>query len=262
MAGSLLGVVHLAATPSAGGGGAERFQRVLDGALRDAESWTAAGADGLMVENFGDAPFHRGSGGDPVPPDVPAALAVAARAIAARTGLEVGVNCLRNDGRAAIGAAVVAGARWVRVNVLAGAYVTDQGVIEGEAATLAAYRRLVGAEVDVLADLLVKHAEPLAALDPIVGALDLVERGGASGVILTGNRTGTGVDTRLVDQAVAAVGAKRVWIGSGLDATTAGELTRHVGGGAIVGTAAKEGGRVGNPVDRERAAAIVSGWRS
>ena len=42
--------------------------------------------------------------------------------------------CLRNDGIAALGAAAVAGARWVRINILAGAYVTDQGVIDGEAA--------------------------------------------------------------------------------------------------------------------------------
>ena len=235
---------------------------MLDAALRDAEAWTEAGADGLMVENFGDAPFHKGSADDPVPPDVPAALAVAARAVAARTGLPVGVNCLRNDARAGLGAGVVAGARWLRVNVLAGAYMTDQGVIEGEAASLRAYRSLMGAEVDVLADLLVKHAEPLAKLDPLVGALDLVERGGASGVILTGVRTGSGVDTTLLDQAVAAVGAQRVWIGSGLDPSTAGELTRHVGGGAIVGTAAKVGGEVSNPVDVARAQKIIDAWRA
>ena len=38
------------------------------------------------------------------------------------------------DGIAALGVAAAVSAQWVRVNVLTGAYVTDQGLIAGEAA--------------------------------------------------------------------------------------------------------------------------------
>ena len=116
----LLGMVHLRALPSAGGG-ASGFERVLEAALRDADALAKGGMDGVLVENLGDAPFRRGDEADPVAPDVPAGLAVIAREVRLRTSLPVGINCLRNDGFAALGAAAVAGARWVRVNVLAGA---------------------------------------------------------------------------------------------------------------------------------------------
>ena len=84
MAKPLLGVVHLRPLPSAARGGAP-LQSVLDAALRDGRALAEGGVDGILVENFGDAPFHTGTRRDPVPPDVPAALAVAARELRAAT---------------------------------------------------------------------------------------------------------------------------------------------------------------------------------
>ena len=248
MAKPFVGVVHLGALPSAGGG---PFAAVLEAALRDADALAQGGADGVVVENFGDAPFAKGTRDDPVPPDVPAALAVVAREVLVRSGLPVGVNCLRNDAIAALGAAAVAGARWVRVNVLAGAYVTDQGVIEGEAARVAAFRRRLQSTVVLLADLLVKHAVPLQPLDPATAAQDLAQRSGADAIVLSGARTGRPVDASLLRQVKQAVGTFPVWIGSGLHAGNAAELW-PLCDGAIVGTALKQGGDVRQPVDVAR----------
>ncbi len=105
----LLGMVHLLALPSAARGKCD-FEQLLSWALRDAETLAAGGVDGVIVENYGDAPYCRGSAEDPVPPDVAAGLAVVAREVRLRTSLPVGINCLRNDGYAALGAASVAGA--------------------------------------------------------------------------------------------------------------------------------------------------------
>jgi membrane complex biogenesis BtpA family protein len=185
----LLGVIHLGASPSAARHSSVR--EVMSAALADAEAFASAGFDGLVVENFCDAPFHRGTHDDPVPPDVIANVAVAADRVARATGLPLGVNVLRNDGAAAFGVAAVTAARWVRVNVLTGAYVTDQGVIAGEAARLAAYRRQLRSDALLLADLMVKHAAPLAEFDLATGAKDLAERSGADGVVLSGARTGS-----------------------------------------------------------------------
>jgi membrane complex biogenesis BtpA family protein len=254
----LLGVVHLLPLPSSSRGGA--IAEVWERALADARAYAAGGADGVIVENFGDAPFHKGTAADPVPPDVPAALAVAAAQIGAETGLPVGINCLRNDGIAALGAAAVAGARWIRVNVLAGGYVTDQGVIEGEAARLFAYRRRLGSDVAVLADFLVKHAQPLAPLDVATGARDLAERSGAHGLVLSGARTGAPVDVELLRQVRAAVGAFPVWLGSGLTPTNAPLLWPRCDG-AIVGTSCKRDGRVDAPVDVDRVRALRAACR-
>ena len=246
----LLGVIHLGASPSAARHRSVR--EVMSTALADAEAFASAGFDGLVVENFGDAPFHRGTHDDPVPPDVVASVAVAADRVARATGLPIGVNCLRNDGVAAFGVAAVTSARWVRVNVLTGAYVTDQGVIAGEAARLAAYRRQLRTDALLLADLLVKHAAPLAAFDLATGAKDLAERSGADGVVLSGARTGRPVDVAQLDAVRDAVGAFPIWIGSGLDADNAAELWPRCDG-AIVGTWCKEDGDAARPVDVERA---------
>lgn len=251
----LLGVVHLGALPSAARH--VSMAQVLDGARRDAQAYAEAGFDGLVVENYGDAPFHRGTADDPVPPDVPAALAVAADRLGGEFGLPVAINCLRNDGIAALGAAAAVGARWIRVNVLTGAYVTDQGLIAGDAARLLAYRRRLHADVRVLADFMVKHASPLAELDVEAAARDLAERSGADGMVLSGSRTGEPVDVAFFDTVRGAVGRFPIWIGSGMTPTRAEQLWPRCDG-AIVGTWCKVDGRSHNPVDPARARELRS----
>lgn len=254
----LLGVVHLLPSPSAARH--PGMATLLAAARRDGKALRDGGVDGLIVENFGDAPFHKGSKDDPVPPDVPAVLALAAHELHAATGLPVGINCLRNDGMAALGAAAAAGARWVRVNVLASAYVTDQGIVEGEAARLSAYRRQLGNEVALLADFLVKHARPLAPFDTATGAKDLAERSGADALVLSGARTGAPVDPALLDEVRGAVGRFPIWLGSGLDPDNASALWPRCDG-AIVGTFVKRGGVVTAPVDVRRVRALVAACR-
>lgn len=249
----LLGVVHLSPLPSARGH--RGMAAVIERAVADAAAYAEGGVDGLIVENFGDAPFHKGTADDPVPPDVPAAIAVVAARVAAASGLPIGVNCLRNDGMAALGVAAAVGARWVRVNVLSGAYVTDQGVIAGEAARLAAYRRQLGWDGVLLADHLVKHAAPLAPIDPATSAKDVAERSGADGLVLSGARTGQPVDVGLLDAVRAAVGRFPIWLGSGLSLANAAALWPRCDG-AIVGTACKRDGRVDEPVDVARVRAL------
>ena len=232
----LLGVVHLHALPSSPRH--RSMAELLEHAIADARAYADGGCDGLVIENFGDAPFHK-----------------AAQRVHDATGLPLAINCLRNDGYAALGIAAVVGARWVRVNVLASAYVTDQGLIEGEAARLFAYRRTLQSDTAVLADFLVKHAAPLAPIDVATGARDLAERSGAAGMVLSGSRTGEPVDVALLDTVRAAVGAFPIWIGSGLSVDNAAVLWPRVDG-AIVGSACKHGGRVEAPVDVERVRAL------
>lgn len=240
--GQLLGVVHLEALPSAARFGGS-FDRVFELALADAMALAKGGVDGIIVENFGDAPFRRGDRDDPVHPDVVAALAVVAREVRTRTDVPVGINCLRNDAVAALGAAAVAGAEWVRVNVLTGTYVTDQGTIEGDAARVAEYRRAVTPRTKLLADLFVKHASPLASVDTRTAARDLADRSGADGIIVSGSRTGESVDPEFLATVRDAVGDFPVWIGSGLNEQNVAQLWPGCAG-AIVGTAFKVDGRI------------------
>ncbi len=252
----LAGVVHLLPLP-----GAPRFggdlERVLRRAVADARVYAEAGFDAVVVENFGDAPFFPRR----VPPETVAALAVATRAVREAVDLPVGVNCLRNDGVSALAVAAAAGAAFVRVNVLVGAAVADQGVLEGEAHEVQRTRARLAPAVSVLADVRVKHAVPLAERPLEEEALDAVERGLSDGVIVSGARTGAMPDPRDLERLAAALGARvPILVGSGLAAANAKELL-SIADGAIVGTSVKRGGVVTAPVDPRRAAALVRAVR-
>ncbi|MGK2855747.1 MAG: BtpA/SgcQ family protein, partial [Thermoanaerobaculia bacterium] len=164
----LIGMVHLRPLP-----GAPLFSgsmdEVIEAAVRDATALRDGGAAAFIVENFGDKPFAKTVGAETI-----AAMTRVIAEITREVRLPFGVNVLRNDGLAAMAIAAATGAAFIRVNVLSGAMVTDQGVIEGGAASLMRFRATLSAtSVAVFADHMVKHASPLAPIDPVQSAKDL-----------------------------------------------------------------------------------------
>src|SRR3972149_5579610 len=148
LARALIGMVHLGPLP-----GSPRWdgsmERVVEAALADATALVGGGMDALLVENFGDAPF---SPGRVEPATVAAMTAVAAELRRALPQAPLGVNVLKNDARAALAVAAAVGARFIRVNVHAGAVLSDQGVIQSDAYATLRDRRLLGADVRIFAD--------------------------------------------------------------------------------------------------------------
>jgi membrane complex biogenesis BtpA family protein len=217
---------------------------------RDAEALAAAGFDAVLVENFGDAPFFRGR----VPAETVAAMAVLADEARRASGLPLGVNVLRNDGLSALAVAAATGARFVRVNVLVGARVTDQGVIASEAAELLRLRRSLDAQrVSLVADVGVKHSAPLAGHGSLEEeAVEAVERSLADALVVTGARTGEEASEADVARVRAASHGRPVWLGSGVRAETLGRWL-SLADGVIVGSDLRDGGRAGGPIDPARA---------
>lgn len=246
----IVGVVHLKPLP---GSPAYRggFEDVVDAALRDARSLVDGGADGVLVENYGDRPFRAGRVGV----ETAVAMAVVVREVAREVGVPVGVNVLRNDGPTAVAVASACGAKFVRVNVYVGAAATDQGVICGCANEVAEVRSRLRSDVRVMADVAVKHARQLAYSSPREEALDAVERGMADALIVTGPRTGAPPSAEHVAEVKRAVPSTPVLVGSGLCPTNAEELMR-VGDGGIVGTYFR-GGSLESPVDVRRVAELM-----
>ena len=160
----VVGMLHLPPLP-----GSPRYSGSVDAitttVLRDADALAAGGVHGLMLENFGDVPFFPGR----VPAHVVAHMTALAVAVRRRFDLPLGINVLRNDGRSALAVAHAAGAQFVRVNVLCGARVADQGVLAAIAHDLLRDRAMLGAAggtgVKILADVDVKHSAPLARRD-------------------------------------------------------------------------------------------------
>src|SRR5256712_12063040 len=164
------------------------LETVVAAAVKDAKLLDEGGVDGLSFENLGDAPFFKSD----APPETVASLARVIGEVKRASSLPIGVNVLRNCASASLALSYAYGGRWIRVNVLTEAYVTDQGIIEGIAADLMRYRRMLGAEgVAVFADVHVKHAAPLVQRPIRESARDMVERGRADALIVTGPRTGS-----------------------------------------------------------------------
>ena len=146
----------------------------------------------------------------------------------------------------------------MRVNVHVGAYVTDQGLIEGEAARTLRYRASLGAgTIAICADVLVKHATPLAALDPEQATHDTLDRGMADAVIVTGAATGAAADRALLERVRRAAGDRCVILGSGVTPDNAASLL-PLADAAIVGTWTKRGGDVRAPVDADRVRRLIA----
>ena len=260
----VVGMVHLPALPGSPGFDGDR-DSIRDRALEDATTLLEGGVDGLLVENFGDAPFYP----DSVPAHVVADLTAIVTALTDAVDVPVGVNVLRNDATAALSVAAAAGASFVRVNVHVGSAATDQGLLEGRAHETLRLRDRLDADVAVLADVHVKHATPLDGSDLERATRETVERGRADGVIVSGS--GTGAETPLedvsrVNGAVADLARSvPVFVGSGVTGDTAADLLEAGADGVIVGTALKDGGETTNPVSLERVrdlVAAVEAWRS
>ncbi|MBK6460020.1 MAG: BtpA/SgcQ family protein [Myxococcales bacterium] len=262
--GLLVGVIHLAALP--GSPGASRPLRdIVAECVQSARVLAAEGFDLCMVENYGDVPFFRGA----VPPVTTAAMTLCAAAVRdAAPGLPLGVNVLRNDALTALSIAHVVGAACVRVNVLTGARVTDQGVIEGAAAELLRARASLGAGgVAIWADVDVKHSSALAPQTLAQETSDLVVRALADAVLVTGPGTGLAADTAklrevsLATRASARPGVRvPVLVASGATVASLPTLAEHADG-VIVGSALRADGHAGGPIDAGAAATFAAAFR-
>lgn len=255
----IVGMIHLAPLP-----GSPRFSGSLDAVLERAVAEAALlqdlGVDGLLVENFGDVPFHK----ETVPPVTVATMTravVEIRRALGRREIPVGVNVLRNDARSAIAIAAASGASFIRVNVHIGASVTDQGVIEGRSDETLRLRASIAPECAILADLRVKHARPLVERPLEEEVSDLLERGLADVLLITGARTGSAPDPAELERARTAARGAPVWIASGLDGDNASRM-RGLADGFIVGSALKRDGRATEPIDPSRARAVIDALRA
>jgi len=248
----LIGMVHLPPLP-----GSPRWdgsmERAIALALADASALIDNGMDALIIENYGDAPFTAGR----VAAATVAAMAVIAHEIRrALPDAPLGVNVLKNDARSALAVATAIGARFIRVNVLAGAVVADQGIVQTDAHDLLRDRRLLGVDVAIFADVQGKHAVPLAPVELEQQARDLAARALADGLVVSGRATGDATPIEDVKRVRSAVPDIPILVGSGVTPETAPELL-SLADALIVGTSLKRDGDVSGPVDPARVRRLV-----
>ncbi len=248
----IIGVVHLLPLPTSPRWGGN-LKAVISRAEQEATALSAGGVDGIIIENFFDAPFAK----DRVDPAVVSAMTLIVDRLKGMVTLPIGINVLRNDAHSAIAIATCVGVDFIRVNVLTGVMATDQGVIEGRAYELMRYRRELGSEVGILADVLVKHASPLGTEPNLTTAVqDTIQRGLADGIILSGCATGNPPSQEDLELARAAAGDTTIFVGSGANWENIPDLL-GAADGVIVASSLKRNGKIEETIDPIRVSQFV-----
>ena len=253
----VIGMIHLPALPGSPGYPGD-LDAVREHVVRDAKTLQVGGVHGLMIENFGDVPFFP----DAVPTHTLTHMTAMALAVREQVDLPLGINVLRNDAMSALAIAHAVGASYIRVNVLSGACLTDQGVITGKAAELMRYRQQIGASgVKILADVRVKHAAPLAERPIEQEAEELLQRAGADALIISGEGTGKPTDPQQARVIRQSIPEAPIFIGSGVTPESLSSLAEYASG-FIVGSCIKPGGRIDQPVDPAAVASLMQAWQA
>lgn len=243
----VIGMIHVRAlpgTPRHEGG----LAPILDQALAEAETYRACGLHALMVENMHDVPYVQHPG-----PEITAAMAVVARAVKqAQPQLPLGIQILAGANREALGAALAAGADFIRAEAFVFGHVADEGYMDACAGALLRHRKAIGAEnIAIFTDIKKKHSAHAVTADvDIVQTAHAAEYFLSDGLIVTGAATGEAASLTEL-QAVAAAVKIPVLVGSGITAANVKTYLPHADG-FIVGSDFKRGGYWANPLDPGR----------
>ena len=230
------------------------MKAIVQYAVEEAQAYVDGGMDGIIVENSWDLPFLR-------PEDIwhetVATMSVVANTVREAISLPIGINVLANAGEAAIAVAKASRASFIRVNQWVNAYVSNEGIVQGNSAKILRYRAVLHAQdVAVFADVHVKHgAHAIVADRPVEEQARDVEFFDADVAIATGNHTG---DATSIDEieSIRRGTFLPVLVGSGLSVGNAVHLLEKADG-AIVGTSLKENGKWWGRVSVDRVRALV-----
>jgi membrane complex biogenesis BtpA family protein len=239
----IIGMIHMPPLPGAPSSKLS-MKQLTEFALSESDKLERAGLDACIVENVGDTPLFK----ENLPPYTVAAMATVTKAVVDQTKMKVGVNMLRNACEEALSVAHVAGAQFIRCNILIGAYATDQGIIEGCSARVARLRKELGSDVLVFGDVHVKHAYPIFNVEIEYAAQDLAERGGADAVIVSGARSPVPPSFERVKKVRDAI-EKPVLIGSGISLSNVKQFYQKSDGIIVGEPDFKVGGVWGGPSD-------------
>jgi uncharacterized protein len=251
----LIAMVHVPPLPGtplydrhAGVGG------LVSAVRRDLEILLDAGFDGFLFCNEGDRPYELRAG--------PESAAVMARVVTECAPHEYpfGVDFLW-DAKCALAVAVATGASFMR-EVLTGAWESDMGLWQGEAAHILRERRRLDAdEIAIMMNITPEFASPIGRRDPAQAARSAVVSSLADTILVSGPMAGADPGRAVLEEVRAAVPPEvPVLLNTGARADTIAEYLQ-IADGCIVGSDLKVDGYTWNPVDRERAVRFVDAAR-
>ena len=246
---TVIGMVHCLPLPTTAGFDGD-YQKILDQAVQDAVTLQKAGVDAVIVENMGDTPFSALLNKAQM-----AALTAATMAVKKAVQIPVGVDAAFNDCEANIAIAAITGASFIRVPVFVDTVIFTDGVIYPCAKKCMEYRKAMGEEIKVFADVQVKHAHMLISHITVEQSAKEAVDNGADGIIVTGTQIGEETPIDLIKR-VKNVVKVPVFAGSGVKAENIKEQMQ-IADGAIIGSSLKEGGVLSNPISYDLAKNVL-----
>lgn len=245
----VIGVIHSLPLPGSPSYQGEPLETIYDFAIQEARSYQTGGVHGLILENHGDIPFSKP---EHIGHETVATMAVMADRVRQSVNLPLGINVLANAALPALAIAQAGGARFVRVNQWANAYVANEGFVEGPAGQATRYRAWLRAQhLRIFADVHVKHGSHAIVADRSITELTRdAEFFDADVVIATGQRTGDAAELEEI-RAIRTATSLPLLVGSGATADNVGEIL-SLADGVIVASSLKEEGVWWTPVSVEK----------
>lgn len=246
----VIGMVHLKALPGTVGFKGD-MKSIIQKGIEDAKKIEEAGFSAIMVENFGDMPYK-------VNLDLAqtAALAAATAVIKREVNIPVGIDAAFNDYKSGLAIAKAVGADFIRIPVFIDTVEYFGGIVTPCATKALQYRKQIEAEeVNIFADIQVKHSHMLISNIPIEESARVAESCGADALIVTGTQTGEETPIEMIKR-VKNVVSIPVLTGSGTNKDNIREQM-NIANGAIIGTSIKVDNNVWNEVDLNKAKEII-----
>lgn len=249
---SLVGMVHLLPLPGAADYRGS-VEEIASRALGEAELYRSKGFDAVLLENMHDLPYLRGF----VDPETTAAMAVIAHQVKQRVKLPVGIQLLAAANIEALGAALAAGADFIRAEGYVFAHVGDEGIHESCAPELIRKRAQLSARgIKIFADIKKKHsAHALTSDITLTETAKAAEFFKTDGVIVTGMHTGHAPSLNDVGKVRSAVSCS-VLVGSGVDESNISEFAT-VADALIIGSSVKRNGAWQNEIEPSRVSVLA-----
>jgi len=231
--GIIIGALHL--PPLFGYDKDPGIDVAVQNALKDLKAFEDGGADAVIFENNYDEP-HKTK----IDSEAAVEMTYIGAILRKQTKLPLGVSVLWNDYETALAMAKCLGLQFVRIPVFVDDVQTSYAFVKASAKKVVAFRKRIKAEnVLLVVDVHVKHSK-IMSKRTITESAKLSIKSGADILILTGNWTGQAPDMEQLREVRKVVGKFPLFAGSGIDASNAKEIYKHLNG-AIVSTSLKKG---------------------
>ena len=248
----IIAMIHIDALPGTPKYGGDIIS-IINKAKTEAVVYKDAGIDVLMIENMHDVPYLNRTAG----PEITAIMSIILYEVKNISGLPSGIQILAGANKQALGAALAAGADFIRAEGFVYAHVADEGFFNSDAGEILRFRKQIGADhISIFTDIKKKHSS-----HSITGDTDITDTAKAAeyflsdGVIITGSATGKEPSLEEIRSVKESINIP-VLAGSGITIENVQEYSQYCDS-LIIGSYFKTDGKWYNPAEINRVKGIV-----